>query len=191
MTTFRLALAAFCTLVALLLITINLFQAHWLSAISILFLGIGTVGLSLFFSLEFERPLILDAFFSLSTILGVAGIFFEHRAFDISSTELHQKALIAIASAEFECPAAYQIANVLNEGLKSCAIQNNSDISDAVFQLGKAVHLPDSVGLIDATHSTLTDPDVDRCVYYAKQVYAVCPNSFFGLSSESKAILLK
>lgn len=187
---FRLSLGGLCAVVSPIVAAINLFHGQWLSATSVLLLGIGTAGLALFFSWDSHENYVLGAIFGLSTMLGIAGIFFEHRAFDLERKELHAQALAGLTTAEVNCPAP-NIRKTVHNALLSCATQHYRDLSDAAFQLDKAIHLPKSVGLIDATNSALSDPDTDQCEYYTRLVYAACPYAFSGLSDSSKAILAR
>ena len=166
---------------------------NYISALLFLVLSVIVTAIVLLgFFAAYEMPFFKEVAGSIILILGVWSVFFESPGFDVERQKAHIDALNSFTKLELrQCPTNNELYSLQKEGIKACALQNNEDQLQAVFDLQKARALGPGLSLLDSLRAEIVEFNKDWCAEIFKVTYKICPEAFLTMTKDSKTILEK
>lgn len=168
----------------------ELFQFHWIAAISAICSGLIAAGIFVFGREFISESYIGTGLVVLVTMLGFYGLFFESRALDLKLNDARYEAAIELLRTKPICAGIPNVQEVFINASKACLIQSNRDQIDWVGDATKQIYLPQELGLIDAVHNSLKKQEEYPCSSWVSVIYAKCPDVFSTLQKSSMQRLL-
>jgi len=144
------------------------------------------------FRTTYEMPFFKEVTGFIILILGVYSVFFESPGFDSERQKAHIDAFNAFVKLELrQCPTNSELYSLQNEGMKACALQNNTDQMQAIIDLQKVRTLGPVSSFLDGLRAEVVESNQDWCAEAFKATYKLCPDAFITMSKDSKMILKK
>lgn len=135
---------------------------------------------------------VYQAAIGIAMLLGVFAVCYSSDLFKPKLQRGYAAVLPLILDMDAYCPLkARETKQIKDYGLKACALQNNSDISGAVAELGKGIHFGPGLTLVDSAATLAADEKpVNHCARAFKAADRLCPIAFSSIGKEEREALL-
>jgi len=193
MTKVRVTIAVILFFLGLFLSVFQVLDQHYVSAALFFVLAVIVAFIILLgFWTACEMPLFKEVSGFIVLILGLSSVFFESSGFDLDRQKAHIDAMSSFVKLELrQCPINKELYLLQKEGVKACALQNNADQMQAVFDLQKTTVFGPVTSLLDGLRAEVTASNKDWCAEVFKVTYKLCPEAFLTMPKNSRIILEK
>ena len=153
-------------------------------ALAILFILFAAIVVYLTGIEEAKESWLVRVFCLLAAVLTIAQVLYSSPASNLKESGANSDLFLQILFNTDFCPYENQpdgakralFKDLAQQAASKCLLQNNHDMSNLAFDLGKAVYLPPAVGLADSLHNDFLKNVPVRCIELARQLDALCPD---------------
>ena len=169
----------------------ELFQQHWIAAISAILLGLIAAGMLLFGREFISHSYIGAGVILLIALLGFYGLFFQSPSLDLKLNEARNEAAIKLILASQNCAGIPNSGEAFKKASSACLFQSNRDATDLASDAAKQIYLPIELGLADAVYNSTQKQKEDPCSSWVSIIHEKCPDVFLSMKKESIQRLLR